>query len=176
MKPFQGIWATFSDPEALLQALRQLREEGFDETMVQSPFPLPVAENRRDHKGNPVAVFGLLGGILGAALALGLIVQTSQIWNLSLSAKPLISIVTLLPVAFELTLFGAVFFIIAGLIVLSLRSRSRRPLPQSHDYLTANRSLMGDRFALLIPCVSDQYEKIGKVLNAFQAEEIHHEN
>lgn len=96
-------------------AVTWLRDRGFDDLDVYSPFPNHSLEHLlKGKKRSPIRFFTLLGGISGC---LGGYLMTSWMsidWPLRTSAKPIVSIPAYTVIAFECTiLLGAIFTLLS---------------------------------------------------------------
>ena len=104
----QGVVGIYSYQDSVLEAVGKLKEAGYRNMRVFSPFPCHEIEEAIDLPESPVRFFTLFGGLLGATCGIGFTVLTSSPWPIAVSAKPIVSILPYMVIVFELTvLFGA---------------------------------------------------------------------
>ena len=65
-KNMSGVLGIFSHLESVLDAIKRLKERGYEDIRVHSPAPFPKIEKSLGKKVSSVRVFALAGGILGA--------------------------------------------------------------------------------------------------------------
>ena len=115
-----GILAEFDNPNALLNAARQMRDAGYSSFDCHSPFPIhgmtEAMGEKRSYLGYIIGIMGLLGG----SFALWLEWWTSAV-NLPLviSGKPYFSLPAFIPIVFELTILFAAFGAVFGMLYLN---------------------------------------------------------
>ena len=123
----QGVVGVYSYQDSVLEAVGKLKDAGYRNMRVFSPFPSHEIEEAIDLPESPVRFFTLFGGLLGATCGIGFTVLTSSSWPIAVSAKPIVSILPYMIIVFELTvLFGALSTFL-GLIINSL-IRKRTPV------------------------------------------------
>src|ERR1041385_1093491 len=67
-----GLLAEFKTPEALVEAARETRAEGYRSLDAFTPFPVPELFGVLRLRDSRVLWLGLFGGIFGFMLALGM--------------------------------------------------------------------------------------------------------
>lgn len=121
--------ASFTDPHPLLEAVKQLRLDGYRVIDTYSPFPVHGMDEAIGLKPSRLPRACLAFGLLGLAIALGVQVWTSAYdYPLIVGGKPLISLPAFIPVSFELTVLLAGLGVVGSLFVVSgLRPKFRVP-------------------------------------------------
>ncbi len=165
MNKKQGILGIYPYLDSVIDAVRKLKANGFDELRVFSPFPNHEIEDEMNLPPSPVRFFTLFGALLGATCGVGFTVLTSLDWPISVSAKPIVSIPPYMVIVFELTiLFGALFTLL-GLLINSLL-RNRVPVNMYDP------SFSDDKFGIMVVCATENMENVKDILNSAGAEKI----
>jgi hypothetical protein len=122
----EELAAVFSDPDAALAAVEELRRLGVTRAQVSSPAAFPVVHGAA-HRGTYRALgwFALLGGIAGLAFALALQVATSKALGLVVGGKPIVAWTAFGVVVFELTMLFAGAANFCALVTLSAIERRK---------------------------------------------------
>jgi hypothetical protein len=121
--------ATFSGEDALLNAVRRIREHGFRVYDAYAPYPvhgLDQAMALRRSRLPWVTLAAGLGGLL-AAFAMQFYMAVVD-WNLDVGGKPDNSTLAFVPIAFELTVLCAGLATAAALLVRCGLLPGARPL------------------------------------------------
>ncbi len=161
-----GLVGVFTHLEKLVAAVHTLRQDGYKNISVVSPFPSHELEAALGTRKSPIRYFTLIGGLLGCAIGFALPTYTALDWPLQTSAKPIVALPAFAIIAFELTiLFGAIATVIGLLINARLPSRS--------VVITHDPRFSEDRFGLLVPCTAEQTLAIQRSITAGGAEEVY---
>ena len=170
-KPFTGVWAIYQYLDDFCESIRDLKSSGFETITTHTPCSLNEIEEALGYPQSRVPFFTLAGGILGFGIAVALMGYMALDWVLPVSAKPVVSIPTMGPIAFEISVLMAIFFTIAAMVLIGWRDTLAHPVPKSQKYKTYNR-FMRDRFGLVICCKMDDLSKVESILKKHQAEEV----
>ena len=92
MSDKQGVLGIFSYLDATLETVKKLKDAGFNNLRVFSPFPSHEIEEVMDEPESIVRFFTLGGAMLGVACGVGFTVLMSTDWPISVSAKPIVSL------------------------------------------------------------------------------------
>ena len=124
-----GLLAEFSDPGALYDAVKGLRERGYTRLDTFSPFPIHGMDRAM---GLPVSKLGFLvfgGGLTGLLLGVWLQWWTSAVdYPINISNKPLFGIESSVPIMFELTVLFSALTAVGGMLALNGLPRPYNPL------------------------------------------------
>lgn len=115
-----GLMAEFKSPEALIAAAGKLRDHGIQRMDAFSPFPIEglVEALGRPRTKLPVLIF--LAGIAGLCGGLALEIWTSAYdYPLNIGGRPLISLPSFIPPAFECTILLASLTAVFGMFALN---------------------------------------------------------
>ena len=159
--------AAFSDPDALLSAVKALRAQGVRVVDTYSPFPVHGMDDALEWGHSKISY------ACGAFAALGLLSAAAlQYWTsvidypLNVGGKPLNSIPAFIPVAFELTVLFAGLGTVATLFALA-KLRPRFQVPKQF------KRVNDDRFVLLAEIPAGRnLAQLSEELTAMAAVEI----
>lgn len=150
-----GVVAEFETPEALLEAARALRRDGYTRLDAFTPFPVHGLEDAvglgRSRLGFLVFPLGLAGA--GAGLVL-------QWWTgavdypLVIGGKPLFALEPSLPIIFELAVLLSAFAAVIGMLALNGLPRLYHPVFQFKNARRAS----DDRFLLAIEGADPKFD------------------
>jgi hypothetical protein len=171
MRRFTGIWATFKSIGDVNSALTALSDVKTDQLTIHSPYTELLPESQLLWSGNNLKYFSLAGGIIGVLLSLYMIVNLELTWIRPLSAKPILSPLTMVPVAFEMTILAVVIFTLVGIVMLTVADRFLNPLPGSDAYLTYRR-FTRDRFGIVVLCKESVIPSVKQIVTNHQAVEV----
>ncbi len=161
----QGVLGIYSYADSVLDAVRKLKTNGYENLRVFSPVPLHEIEEEIDLPPSPIRFFTLFGGLFGAASGFAITVLTSSAWPISVSAKPIVSIPPFMIIVFELTiLFGAIFTL-AGLLVNGFL-RNRAPVSMY------DKRFSDDKYGVMVVCPTENISSVQDILNSTGAEEV----
>jgi len=165
MSDKQGVLGVFTYLDETLNAVKKLRDAGFKNLRVFSPFPNHEIEEVMDEPESIVRFFTLGGAMLGAACGVGFTVLMSSDWPISVSAKPIVSLPPFMVIIFELTiLMGA----LATLLGLLINSRLRRNVPIT----MYDTRFSEDKFGVMITCEKENVKDAEEILTSQGAEDI----
>ena len=126
--------------------------------------PLPITTSRKSQNSGLIPVFSLFGGFIGAFLGFYFQFWASAVdYKLNLSSKPFFSLITSIPVVFELgILFAALFAVIGFLIASALPSwKMEDKALESYE-----AEVTGSEFIIIIPELNEMIDKlIDEILN-----------
>jgi len=149
-----GLLAEFDGPEALVEAARRARAEGYSVLDAFTPFPVEELNDVLQLKDSRVRVMGLAGGIFGFAIALAMQSYTNFSYPIEVGGRPLYAWSAFAVVAFELTvLFGALVPAI-GMLALNRLPRLNYPMLAAPRFHLASK----DRFFLCIKAADARFD------------------
>jgi len=130
-----GILAEFDNPNALLQAAKELNKEGYKEYDCHSPFPIHGMDDAMGLKRSPLGyiVFLLAGSALIAGVALEWWTSTVD-YPIVISGKPFFSYQAYGPVAFALMVLTGAFTSLLGMLILNKLPKFFHPLFNSSKF------------------------------------------
>ncbi|MEL0080511.1 MAG: DUF3341 domain-containing protein [bacterium] len=166
-KDSQYIMGIYSYVDLLVDSVKKLRSNGFEEIRVFSPAPNHEIEDCLDTGKEPskVKYFTLCGAILGALVGLAFTVFTSMDWPIVTSAKPIVSLPPYMIIVFECMILIGGLSTFLGLLI-NARLRKDTP-PELYD-----ERFSDDKFGILVSCSADQLEEVENILRDMGSEEI----
>ena len=166
-KSNQNILGIYTYVDVLVDAIKKLRAEGFENLRVFSPVPNHEIEDALDTGKEPskVKYFTFCGAILGALVGVCFTVLTSLDWPIVTSAKPIVSIPPYMIIIFECMILIGGLSTFLGLLINS-RLRKDTP-PELYD-----ERFSDNKFGILVNCNSDDLEKIENILRDFGTDEV----
>lgn len=119
-----GLMAEFETAGELVDAARRTRDAGFKRFDAYSPFPIHELDDAMDLHDNRVALFTLIGGLLGCCGGFGLASWVEAVaLPLNIGGRPFISAPMFIPITFECTvLIGGLTAAISMFIMNGLPS------------------------------------------------------
>ena len=166
-KSNQNILGIYTYVDVLVDAIKKLRAEGFENLRVFSPVPNHEIEDALDTGKEPskVKYFTFCGAILGALVGVCFTVLTSLDWPIVTSAKPIVSIPPYMIIIFECMILIGGLSTFLGLLINS-RLRKDTP-PELYD-----ERFSDNKFGILVNCNSEDLEKIENILRDFGTDEV----
>lgn len=114
------VLAEFGSPAELLHAAEKVRDAGYMKFDCHSPFPIHGMDAAMGLKRSPVGYIAGICGLLGGIFAMGLQWWTSTVdYPLVISGKPLFSFQAYIVVTFGLTILGAAFGAVIGMLMIN---------------------------------------------------------
>lgn len=169
----RGLVASFSSVDAVLQAVRLVRDQGLRRVDVHSPHPIHGLDDALGLKGSPLP----WGAIAGAAVGFGGGVWMAWWMNaidypFLISGKPLFSIIPSLPVAFELAILLSAFAVVGGTLLFGGLPRLSNPRFRVPAFSRATN----DRYLLAVDAADEQFEadRLQPLLRQAGAESVDH--
>jgi hypothetical protein len=155
-EPLLGYIGEFGTPEALLDATKQARSDGFKCIDAFSPFPVEgMAEAlslKRDHRIGWITIAGGLFGIFGM-LAIQIFVNID--YPIEVGGRPLFAWPAFAVVDFELMILCAVAFAVVGMFVIIGLPKLYHPIFSTPRFGLASE----DRFFLYIDAQDSKFDR-----------------
>lgn len=106
-----GIAARFETGDEALRAARELRSAGYRHLEAYAPFPFDELSEAIGMKHDNVALWALLGGIIGGLGAYFMMWYANVIdYPINVGGRPYHSWPAFIPITFELTVLGSALF------------------------------------------------------------------
>jgi hypothetical protein len=124
-----GLMAEFDDPQALLDATKAARREGYHCMEAYTPFSIDAVAKELGHHRGMIPYIVLFGGIFGGAG--GFLMQWYSMalaYPFNIGGRPLWSWPSFIPITFELTVLGAALFGALGMLALNRLPQPYHPV------------------------------------------------
>lgn len=119
-KRTHSVMCEFKDPKELIHAAEKVRDAGFKQFEVYSPFPVHGMDAAMGIRPSKLPWIVLCGGATG--LSCGFALQTwvsTSAYKLTISGKPLFSFQAFVPVTFECMVLLSAFSTVFGMFILN---------------------------------------------------------
>jgi molybdopterin-containing oxidoreductase family membrane subunit len=161
-----GVLAVFTTPEALVAAIRRVKESAFERIEAFSPFRLDEASDLLQKRHSPVRLWTLIGALSGLVGGFALAIGSAMVNNLYVGGKYTpTAVIPYCIVAFEGTILLGVLANLAGMIYHARLGRTA--LPRGYD-----RRFTCDRFGLFIACLPEEAPAARDLLSSTHPEEV----
>jgi len=142
--PNRFLVATFSDPDALTNAVRNVRARNFRIYDVYTPYPIHGLEHAMGLRRTRLPWVTAIVGVCALSFAISFQFYTSVLdWNLNVGGKPDNSSLAWIPICFELTV------LLGGLSIVAALLFRARLYPGKRERLPA-LGVTNDQFALVL--------------------------
>ena len=150
-----GMAASFPSPEAFLQALRRLRDDGHVRIEANVPFAVKGMEELLPGKPTPVARVVLVAALCSGTTGCGLQYWAVHAYAFNVGGRPINSWPAFVPVIFELTVLCAALCGVAALLWLAGLPRLDHPLFAVPDFRRATQ----DRFFVCVRADDPRFDR-----------------
>lgn len=124
-----GLLAEFSDPGALVHAVKALRKRGYSRLDTFSPFPIHGMDKAVGLGTSLLGYLVFIGGLTGCATGILLQWWTSAVsYPINISNKPLFAFESSVPIIFELTVLFAALTAVGGMLAINGLPKPYNPL------------------------------------------------
>lgn len=166
-----GILAEFDTTTEVVEAAAKVRDAGYTKTDAFSPFPIHEMDEALGIKRTilPYVVFG--GGIVGLLTGIGLQVFVHAIeYPLNVGGRPYVSVPSMIPPAYELTILFAGFAAVFGMLFLNGLPTPYHPVFNVPRFALATR----EKFFLLIESRDPKfdYEETKNFMQSLNPQEV----
>jgi hypothetical protein len=152
-----GLLAEYTDPDALVAAARRAYGEGYRKMDAYSPMPVDGLAEAIGFERNRLPVIVLVGGILGALTAYGMMYYSSVFsYPYNIGGRPFHSVPAWVPIIFELTVLFAAFAAVLGMLGLNGLPMPYHPVFNAPGFAMASRS----RFFLCIEAADPKFDPV----------------
>ena len=152
--PAYACLAEFASPEALIEATTRARADGYRALDAFTPFPVEGMDELLEFRDERVLWLGFAGACLGFAIALIMQMGTTFNYPLNIGGRPYFSWPSFIPITFELTILGAVFAAVFGMLALNGLPQPHHPIFNTPNFEMASRS----HFFLCIEATDPRYD------------------
>ena len=171
MSKAYGYLALFESAPAVYNAAKKVREAGFKQWDVITPFPIHGMDGAMGLKRSKVPVFTLCGGLIGFFTGMLTAWYMGQFdYPLIVGGKPFFSPIFPFPVAYELTILLAAFGTLGGMFITNRLPMHYNPVMNYDKF----RHLTDDKFAVVIETADTQFSETAtrEFLESLQPTEV----
>jgi hypothetical protein len=152
-----GLIAEFDTPAAAMHAAEQVRDAGYRQWDVHTPFPVHGMDAAMGLKNSKVGWFSFCGGCIGFTLGMTMIwFMNGFDYQIVVGGKPLFSPLYAFPVSYELTILLTSFGTLGGMLFLNRLPRLHHPLLRNRRFAAGATH---DRFIVVIECADPKYSE-----------------
>jgi hypothetical protein len=165
-----GLIAKFDTPAGIMHAAEKVRDAGYKNWDVITPFPIHGMDPAMGIKRSLVGRFTIVGGTIGLTTGMLMIWFTGaselslpymEGYKLIVGGKPYFSPQFAFPVSYELTILFSAFASIGGMFILNKLPRHHHPVLKYKDVAASS----DDKFFLYIENEDPQFD--GEKTRAF---------
>ena len=151
-----GILAEFDTPAEAMHAAEQVRDAGFRQWDVYTPYPVHGMDKAMGLKNSKVGWFAFLGGVAGYSSGMLMIWFMNAIdYPLIVGGKPMFSPFGAFPPSYELTILLGSFGSLFGMLFLNRLPRLHHPLLKHKRFALATH----DKFFVVIETADPKYSE-----------------
>jgi len=151
-----AIMAEFESPAAILHAARKVRESGYRQWDVFTPFPIHGMDGAMGLKNSRVGWFSFIGGCTGYTTGMLMIwFMNAYDYRIVIGGKPMFSPFSAFPPSYELTILFGSFGALLGMLFLNRLPRLHHPLLKNRRFALATH----DRFFMVIESNDPKYSE-----------------
>jgi hypothetical protein len=151
-----GVIAEFTNAAGIMHAAEKVRDAGFTQWDVFTPFPVHGMDKAMGLKNSKVGWFAFLGGATGYTCGMLMIwFMNSLDYPILVGGKPMFSPYSAFPPSYELTILFGAFGALGGMLFLNRLPRLYHPLLKNRRFSQVTH----DRFFLVIECADPKYDE-----------------
>lgn len=151
-----GILAEFDTPADAMHAAERVRDAGFRQWDVYTPYPVHGMDKAMGLKNSKVGWFAFLGGVTGYSSCMLMIWFMNAIdYPLIVGGKPMFSPFGAFPPSYELTILLGAFGSLFGMLFLNRLPRLHHPLLKHKRFALATH----DKFFVVIETADPKYSE-----------------
>ena len=155
LKPY-GIVAEFETAADILHAAERVRDAGFRQWDVYTPFPVHGMDRAMGIRNSKVGWFSFIGGVSGYTLGMLMIWwMNAHDYPIVVGGKPMFSPFGAFPPSYELTILLGAFGALFGMLFLNRLPRLYHPLLKNRRFALATH----DRFFVVIETSDPKYSE-----------------
>lgn len=151
-----GLIAKFDTPADIMHAAEKVRDAGYKQWDVITPFPIHGLDPAMGIKRSIVPRFTIVGGTIGFTTGMSMIWYTNAFdYKILIGGKPLFSPMFAFPVSYELTILFSAFASIAGMFIVNKLPMHYHPMLKAKDVAASS----DDKFFLYIETADPQFNE-----------------
>jgi len=151
-----GLIAEFDNTAATMHAAEKVRDAGYRNWDVFTPFPVHGMDKAMGIKNSKVGWFSFLGGVTGYTSGMLMIWwMNAYDYAIPIGGKPMFSPFAAFPPSYELTILFGSFGALFGMLILNRLPRLHHPLLKHRRFALASH----DRFFIVIETGDPKYSE-----------------
>jgi hypothetical protein len=155
IRPY-GVIAEFETAADVLHAAEKVRDAGFRQWDVYTPFPVHGMDRAMGMRNSKVGWFSFIGGVTGYTLGMLMIWwMNAYDYPIVVGGKPMFSPFSAFPPSYELTILLGSFGSLFGMLFLNRLPRLYHPLLKNRRFALATH----DRFFVVIETADPKYSE-----------------
>jgi hypothetical protein len=162
-QPPHGVLGAFRHVDAAADAIRSLKEMGYEDFTVYTPVPNHEIADAVGHKVSPVRLWTLFGGLAGVTSGFAMTLWMSYDYPIIVGGKPLGSIIPYVVIGFELMILIGALATLTGLVFHAWRGTR----PAAFD-----PRFTDDHIGIFVPCPVERRPSVQQLLQSSGAEEV----
>ena len=152
-----GVIAEFDTPGDAMRAAEKIRDAGFRNWDVYTPYPVHGMDKAMGIKNSRVGWFSFTGGVIGYTTGMIMIWwMNAYDYAIPIGGKPMFSPFAAFPPSYELTILLGSFGALFGMLFLNRLPRLHHPLLKTRRFAAATH----DKFFLVIETADPKYSEI----------------
>ena len=149
------LLAEFDEPNALIHAAEKVRDAGYRKWDVHTPYPLHGMDAAMGLGDSRLGWIVLTFGLTGLSCAAAMMIWMNGIdYPLIIGGKPPISIPSMVPIGFELTILFSALSAVFGMLGLNQLPRHHHPIFNSDRF----KSFSTDKFFISVEAGDPQFD------------------
>lgn len=149
------ILAEFDKPDEVLHAAEKVRDAGYKKWDVHTPYPIHGMDAAMGMGDSRLGWIVFVMALTGLAAGTGLIVWTNGIdYPIIIGGKPPISIPSMVPICFELTILFSALGCFFGMLGLNQLPRHNHPVFESERF----KGFSTDKFFISVEAGDPQFD------------------
>ena len=149
-----GVMADFASEQSYLAALKSVRKEGYRRIDTFTPYGVVREDDVVPRPRSPVAAIMLAAGLTGGSGAFFMQWYATRVYWINVGGRPVFSWPAFIPITFELSVLGAAFGAVLGMMALNGLPEPYHPLFNVPAFQLASR----DKFFLCIESRDGQFD------------------
>ena len=152
------LLAEFDDPNEVLHAAEKVRDAGYQKWDVHTPYPLHGMDAAMGLGDSRLGWIVLVMALTGLSAATALMVWANGIeYPIIIGGKPPISLPSMVPICFELTILFSALGCFFGMLGLNQLPRHNHPVFESERF----KAFSTDKFFISVEAADAQFDVAG---------------
>lgn len=149
------LLAEFESPDSLVHAAEKVRDAGYQKWDVHTPYPMHGMDAAMGLGDSRLGWIVLVMGLSGLATAAALMIWANGIeYPIIIGGKPPISIPSMIPICFELTILFSALGCFFGMMSLNQLPRHHHPVFESERF----KGFSTDKFFISVEAADPKFD------------------